>query len=168
MLSTLLVLSAIALGETNPADLEFFEKEIRPILVKKCQVCHGAEKQKGDLRLDSRAAALAGGKAGPAVVPGKPDESILVEAINYGDLVQMPPKSKLPANEIAALTRWVERGAAWPAEAKTGNAPRSKIKPFDLKERSKHWSFQPIRRVDPPSVKDAAWPAKPLDWFLLS
>src|SRR4051794_20887969 len=168
MIATLFVIATIALGEADPADLEFFEREVRPVLVAKCVGCHGPKKQSGDLRLDSRAAALAGGKAGPAVVPGKPDESILVEAINYGDLVQMPPKTKLPAKEIAALTKWVERGAAWPGEAKKPDAPKSAVRPFDLAERSKHWSFQPIRRGEPPAVKDAAWPAGTIDRFLLA
>src|SRR3954452_18750573 len=128
-----LLLATLALGDPEPADLEFFEKEVRPILVQRCQGCHGPQKQKGDLRLDSRAAAIAGGKAGPAVVPGKPEESVLVEAINYGDLVQMPPKSKLPAKEIATLTRWVEKGAPWPAEAKAAEKSKSSVRPFDLK-----------------------------------
>src|SRR4051795_10243544 len=85
----------------DPSALEFFEREVRPLLVGRCQECHGATKQKGDLRLDSRAAILAGGSTGPAIVPGKAGESLLVDAINYGDLYQMPPKSRLPASEIA-------------------------------------------------------------------
>ncbi len=168
MLATLAILASI--GSIDPADLEFFEKNVRPILVERCQKCHGPEKQKGDLRLDSRAGALAGGKGGPAVVPGKIDESPLVDAINYGDLLQMPPKSKLPEAEIAVLTDWVKRGAPWPEEAAKPPAEASgpKVKPFNLEERAKHWSFQPIRRVDPPTVKDGAWPLGPIDRFLLA
>ena len=163
----IIILAAIALGDPDASDLEQFEKEVRPILASRCLTCHGPEKQKGGLRLDSRASALKGGSSGPAVVPGKLEESVLIEAINYGDLVQMPPKSMLPPKEIAALTRWVERGAAWPEEEapKPGAAPR--VKPFDLKERAKHWSFQPVSRVDPPEVKDADWPRSPIDRFLL-
>ena len=89
------------------AAAEFFEQKVRPILVERCQKCHGASKQKGGLRLDSAAAVLKGGATGPAVVAGKPEESLLVGAINYGELYQMPPKSKLPAEEITTLTRWV-------------------------------------------------------------
>src|SRR5262245_19791475 len=89
------------LSERRDADnLEFFEKSVRPILVERCQACHGASKQKGGLRLDSRQAILAGGSTGPAVIPGKPEDSLLVDAINYGEQYQMPPKSKLPAAEI--------------------------------------------------------------------
>ena len=107
-------------GEDDPAAVEFFEAKVRPLLVNRCQSCHGGAKVKGGLRLDTRAEAMAGGPTGPAIVPGKPEESLLVEAINYGDDLQMPPKSKLPAEEIATLTRWVEQGAPWPA----GREPR--------------------------------------------
>ena len=93
--------------------VEFFEKNVRPILSARCQGCHGPAKQKGGLRLDARATVLAGGSTGPAVVPGNPKESLLVDAINYGETYQMPPKSKLPPEEIATLTEWVQRGAPW-------------------------------------------------------
>ena len=98
---------------TDPAAVEFFEKQVRPILSARCQGCHGPAKQKGGLRLDARETALAGGSTGPAVVPGKPNESLLVDAINYGETYHMPPKSKLPPEEIATLTEWVQRGAPW-------------------------------------------------------
>ncbi len=97
-------------GRADPAAVEFFEKSVRPILATRCQGCHGPTKQKGGLRLDARPAILAGGATGPAVVPGNPRESLLVDAINYGETVQMPPKSKLPPQEIATLTEWVKRG----------------------------------------------------------
>ena len=93
--------------------VEFFEKRVRPILSARCHGCHGPAKQKGGLRLDARAQRLAGGSTGPAVVPGNPRESLLVDAINYGETYQMPPKSKLPPEEIATLTEWVQRGAPW-------------------------------------------------------
>ena len=102
----------------DPAAVEFFEKSVRPILATRCQGCHGPDKPKGKLRLDSRASILAGGATGPAVVPGKPEESLLVDAINYGETYQMPPKSKLPDEEIATLTRWVKLGAPWGVETK--------------------------------------------------
>ena len=100
---------------------EFFEKKVRPILVSRCFDCHsgkladGAKTPKGNLRLDSREAALKGGDTGPAVMPRKLKESLLVDAINYGQLYQMPPKTKLPAEEIATLTKWVEMGSAMAA-----------------------------------------------------
>jgi hypothetical protein len=151
----------------DPAAIEFFEKEVRPLLAARCQGCHGATKQKGDLRLDSRTAILAGGSTGPAIVPGKPGESLLIDAVNYGDLYKMPPKSKLPAGEIATLTKWVELGAPWPAHdspATPGTAPRA----FNLKERASQWCLQPIRVVTPPAVAHAGWARTPTDAFILA
>ncbi len=150
----------------DPSALEFFEREVRPLLVGRCQECHGEKKQKGDLRLDSRSAALAGGSTGPAVVPGKAGESLLVDAINYGDLYQMPPKSKLPASEIAVLTRWIDMGAPWPGDARP--KATGKEGSFDLGARAKHWSFRPITAPEPPEVRDRAWPKDAIDRFVLA
>ncbi len=158
--------SAAAEPKTPAEDVEFFEKEVRPILANRCQKCHGEKTQKGGLRLDSRAAVVAGGATGPAVVPHKPSESLLVDAINYGDTYQMPPKSKLPAPEIATLTRWVERGVPWAAE--TAPQTTGVTTDFNLKERAKHWSFQPLKRTPIPTVKDAGWPRSTADRFLLA
>lgn len=152
---------------------EFFEKQVRPILVSRCFDCHsgkladGAKEPKGNLRLDSKEAALKGGDTGPAVVPGKLKESLLVDAINYGQLYQMPPKSKLPAEEIATLTKWVEMGAPWPKAA--GEEVAAKDKVFDLaKRKAEHWCWQPVRKLAPPAVKNDAWPRQPLDRFILA
>ena len=158
-----------AADDITSADLTFFENEVRPVLATRCQGCHGPEKVKANLRLDSRAAILSGGDSGPAIVPGKPGESLLVDAINHGDLVKMPPKSKLPDAEIAALTKWVERGAPWPS----GDAPKaSAAKPgsgIDFVERaSKQWSFRPVRDSASPIVSKADWPIGPVDRFLLA
>ncbi len=157
---------ALAHAADDTAEAEFFESRVRPILVNRCQSCHGGGKAKGGLRLESRAEAMTGGLTGPAVVAGKPAESLLVDAINYGDVVQMPPKSKLPAEEIAILTRWVELGAPWPVGPESG--PSGLARSFDLRERSKHWSWQPAREPAPPAVRDDAWPITPVDRFLLA
>ena len=148
--------------------LDFFEKDVRPLLAEKCFACHGVRKQKAGLRLDSRASILKGGETGPAVVPGKPAESLLVDAINYGENVQMPPRSRLPANEVKTLTRWVELGAPWPASHQAEAAPASKSA-FDIAERrAGHWAWKPIVAAPPPDVKDQAWPLGPEDRFLLA
>ena len=97
-------------SDPDPSAIDFFEKQVRPILVDRCQGCHGPTKQKGGLRLDSRQGLEAGGSTGPVVMPGMPEKSLLIDAVNYGELYQMPPKSKLPADEIATLTRWVKQG----------------------------------------------------------
>ena len=152
----------------TPAQLEFFEKEVRPLLAKRCYSCHSAktEKLKGGLRLDSRSLLLKGGDTGPAAVPGKPAESLLVDAINYGEVYQMPPKSRLPVKEVAVLTRWVAEGLAWPAGDKT--AGPDSHDDFDLARRkADHWCWQPIRRQRIPRVSNRDWPSQPLDYFIL-
>src|SRR5262249_303910 len=101
-----------------PASVEFFEREVRPILVERCQSCHGSKNARGGLRLTGRAAVLKGGDSGVALVPGKPAESRLIQAVEYGGELKMPPAGKLPDPEIARLKRWVELGAPWPGEAK--------------------------------------------------
>src|SRR4051812_42159723 len=120
MLASSLFLAGIlagssAAGEDPEADgsLQFFEAEGRPILAAKCQKCHGPRQQRGGLKLDSREAALKGGKSGPAVVAGNAAESLLIEAVNYESL-EMPPDAPLSGREIDVLTRWIRRGAPWP------------------------------------------------------
>jgi len=164
---------------TDPAAVEFFEKSVRPILAARCQCCHGPSKQKGGLRLDARASVLAGGSTGPAIVPGNTKESLLVDAINYGETYQMPPKSKLADGEIATLTEWVRRGAPWGVETRRdAAAPIStpdKSKPerlskSQMQERARYWCFQPIRRVMPPSPSEQrrGWPRNAIDRFILA
>ena len=154
-------------AEPAPTDLEFFEKKIRPLLAERCYECHGEKKQKAGLRLDSRAALLKGGDNGPAIVAGAPEKSRLIRAVSYEDVdLQMPPKAKLSSAEIAALTEWIRRGAAWP-ESKVGSA--IKAEQFDLqKRRAEHWCWQPIGKFSPPVVKDSKWPASAMDQFILA
>jgi hypothetical protein len=147
------------------ADVDFFETSVRPVLSEACLGCHGPKKQSSGLRLDSREALLEGGDNGPAVVPGKPDESLLVQAVarTHAD-IKMPPKKPLPATAVAALRRWVELGAPWadpPASAAKG-APKGD----DLAR--KHWAFAPIRKAALPAVRDAAWVRSPIDAFVLA
>lgn len=163
-----------ALPATQEQNFEFFEKQVRPILAARCYECHSGrlEKPKGGLRLDMRQAAFKGGDTGPAIVPGKPQESLLVDAIRYDGLYQMPPKSKLPAEEIAILTRWVEMGAPWPDAETTpkdaSNDGSGQSEGFDLaRRRAEHWCWQPIRGTPPPTVEQALWPRQPLDAFIL-
>ncbi len=153
-------------GSKSDADgVEFFEKQVRPLLAARCQSCHGARKQKGNLRLDSRAGALKGGDTSPAIVPGKPEESLLVDAIRYGETNQMPPKSQLPAEEIATLVEWVRIGAPWGREsAKQASTETT----FDLKARARYWSFQPLAKVKTPKVAKASWVKTPVDAFILA
>ncbi|MBL8828498.1 MAG: DUF1549 domain-containing protein, partial [Planctomycetaceae bacterium] len=153
--------------EFSAEQLEFFEKKVRPLLVTHCRECHGPDKQKGGLRVDSRAALVKGGESGAAIVPGKPDMGYFVDAINYGDTYKMPPRGKLPAEAIATLTEWVRQGAAWPKEA-TGDDVKSNKPEVSYDERMQHWSFQPIQAPTPPPVKDESWIRSPIDRFILA
>lgn len=155
--------------EPSAADIEFFEKEVRPLLVTHCYQCHSADKkQKGGLLLDSREGLLTGGDNGPALVPGKPDDSRLVDAIRYNNAdLRMPPKGKLKDEEITVLTKWVGSGATWPASQKPATSAGSKSE-FNLKERAKYWSFQPLGNVKPPAVKRTDWPTTDSDRFILA
>ena len=147
----------------DPAAVDFFEKEVRPLLVEKCLACHGGKKTHGGLSLTSRAALLEGGDSGPVVVPGKPAESLLIKAIEYTGKLKMPPSSgKLPAKEIELLTRWVKQGAVWPDSGKASGS-------FEANEKQRHWwAYQPVKPVSIPDVKSHAWPRSDLDRFILA
>jgi hypothetical protein len=153
----------------------FFERKIRPVLIEKCYECHSAKskKVKGGLLLDTKEATLHGGDNGPAVVPGKLDESLLIEAIRYANKdMEMPPKGKLPDSVIADFETWVKMGAPDPrgstvADANTA-ASEYKKKEINIAEGRKFWAFQPPRKTEPPTVKDAAWPKSDIDRYVLS
>jgi cytochrome c553 len=153
----------------TPAQIEYFEKQVRPLLVEHCQKCHGAEKQKGELRLDSREALLKGGETGPGIVAGKPAESELIKALKYDpDGYQMPPDGKLPDETVAVFVKWVEMGAPWPAMAPTGRDRLAPTGAEEFQRRSQRYAFQPLKRVTPPTVKQTSWPRTPIDRFVLS
>ncbi len=155
----------------DPASAEFFEKRVRPVLVARCHECHGPDSEgEGNLRVDSLAALLKGGDLGPAVKPGDAPASLLVRAIRHGDVVEMPPKTKLPAREIADLTAWVAAGALWPnAEAPTQPPATVEDEPPPLSnEDLNYWAFTAPAEPPIPSVKDNRWPKNPLDHFVLA
>jgi len=147
----------------SPEQIRFFEREVRPVLATHCYKCHGADKQKGGLRLDSIAAAVAGGESGAAVVPGKPEESLLVDAINHGSF-EMPPTGKLKDAEIDALTAWVKMGAPWPGgdEPPPAAVDRSAVTDEDRA----FWSFQPVADPPVPNVEHGGWARNPIDHFI--
>ncbi len=120
-------------SEPSPEDLAFFESKVRPILVEHCYSCHsaGAKKLRGNLFLDTREGWKKGGDTGPALVPGDPEASLLIEAVRYADpAVQMPPRGKLPDQTIAVLTDWVKRGRPTPAPDRRRRLPsRSTSRP---------------------------------------
>src|SRR5438270_510593 len=153
----------------EPDGIAFFEQKIRPVLVKECYSCHsaGAKAVKGGLRLDTRAGVLAGGESGPIVVPGKPEDSTLLEALRHEGLA-MPPEGKLSDAAVADFERWVKLGLPDPRTG-TPQAGPSKPEPaMDLEAGRKFWSYRQPVRHRPPRVRDAAWPSTDLDRFILA
>lgn len=151
------------------ADLQFFEAKIRPLLIEKCVDCHGPEKQESDLRLDKYAGMLSGGVSGPAIVPGKADESLMIAAIHYKDAaLQMPPDGKLADAEIELLKDWVNRGAPHPEASDTAPSVAPRRTPIDLEEARKFWAFRSVTRPAIPVVKDDEWVQTPIDAFILA
>ncbi|MBS0207686.1 MAG: DUF1553 domain-containing protein [Planctomycetes bacterium] len=174
-----LLLSALALRaddpekrDPKPSDpakhdaegLAFFEQKIRPALVTHCYECHSAQSKtpKGGLLLDSRQGLLTGGDSGPALVVGKPAESLLLQAIKY-EGIDMPPKAKLPAEVVANFERWIAMGAPDPREGKA--LTRGQI---DIEAGRKFWSFQPPQRRPAPTVQQADWPRGEVDRYILT
>ncbi|WP_231603121.1 PSD1 and planctomycete cytochrome C domain-containing protein [Neorhodopirellula pilleata] len=164
-------IAAEPLATEQPAtsgQLEFFEREVRPLLVEHCYSCHSgtSEKLQAGLRVDSRAALLDGGDSGTAIVSGDADASLFIEAIRY-ESYEMPPKGKLSDDAIETFERWVEMGAPWP----TGDSPvESNAAPeFDLTKRKvEHWAWQPVSAPELPDVRARAWPRAGLDQFILA
>ena len=149
-------------------DLEFFEKEIRPLLVEHCYSCHSgkSEKLQASLRVDSRAALLQGGDSGPSIVPGDLDASIFIQAIRY-ESYEMPPKGKLADDEIKAFEKWIEMGAPWPTGDERSDS--NVVPGFDLLNRkSEHWVWQPIATPELPAISNNNWPHSSVDHFLLA
>jgi hypothetical protein len=154
------VMTALLLALAVQEDVELFEKHVRPLLVEHCYACHSADakKLKGGLRLDTRQGLRQGGDSGPAVVPGKPDESLLVKAVRSVDPeLQMPPKSRLAPGAIDVLVRWVTMGAPDPRE---GPALAAGPRGPSPAEGRRHWAFRPLKAVVPPG------PGHPVDAFL--
>src|SRR6266851_7445100 len=186
-----LVLAAIPLAVTivtearqaqpsAPQAADFFEARVRPVLVSNCYDCH-TDTQMGGLRLDSREALLKGGRSGPAVVPGDPEKSLLVQAVRQtSEKLKMPKGGHLRPDEIDVLTEWVKAGAVWPsfasAPAARVSAPASEGKPtapaapaYVIKpEQRAFWSFQPLRKPPVPAVSHTSWPRTDIDRFVLA
>ena len=152
----------------SPAAAAFFENKVRPVLAENCFKCHGAKKQRGELRLDSLAAALEGGGRGPALVPGHPEKSLLIKAIGHADKdLKMPEDKKLPREQIDVLTQWIQMGAPWPGAAPATDGPRKGEFVISDKDRA-HWSLQPVKRPSIPTVKQSGFVKNPIDAFILA
>jgi cytochrome c553 len=165
---TFLLGTSAASAADDAALVEFFEKKVRPVLVSNCYTCHSANTNaKGGLRVDDRNGLLHGGSSGPAVVPGKPEQSLLIQAVRQtGETSKMPPKKQLAAQEIADLTQWIKDGAAWPKVATSVAISKSSAKYDQL--RKEHWAWQPLQEPKTPSVKNTAWAGADIDRFILA
>ena len=170
-----LVPGAAPLAAADPAftadQVAFYDKQVLPLLTEHCIRCHGKdpEKLRGGLALTSRAALLKGGDTGPAVVAGKPDESLLVQAVRYThaeEAYHMPPAGKLPDAAVAAIGKWVAMGVPFPAGAAGGDAAMHAEKPKGADKN--YWAFKPVVRPAVPAVKNAGWPRTPVDAFVLA
>jgi mono/diheme cytochrome c family protein len=157
--------AATAAAPPSPAEgARFFEAQAQPILQAHCVRCHGGDKVRGGLKLTSREALLKGGDRGPAVSPDRPEESLLLQAVQHRGL-KMPPGGKLPQAQIDVLARWVKMGAPWSSAAVS--VKRHGPPAVDEKARN-FWSFRPAVRPKVPAVRNAGWARSPIDAFILA
>ena len=167
-------LAAPARGQQfPPEDLAHFESKIRPVLAERCYQCHGADPERifGGLVLVDAVGVRAGGDSGDVVVPGAPDDSLLIDAIRYDGPIRMPPDGRLPAAVVADFERWVARGAADPRVSATPVvAARSDSgAAYDFGPGREHWAYRPMASPEPPAVGDRGLGAQPeLDRFILA
>jgi hypothetical protein len=153
----------------DKAAVDFFEKNVRPLLVDHCYTCHSANTNShGGLRVDDRNGLLQGGNSGPAVAPGRPEQSLLIKRVTYADAKRRMPHEGQPlsAEMIAYLEKWIREGAAWPAV----KVPASLGRPNPEYDRLKkeHWAWQPLPAPGAPSVHDQAWSRDAIDRFILA
>jgi len=167
-------LATAAAGRSLAGEAEtFFETSVRPLLVARCQGCHGARVAESGLRLDHLPALLRGGDGGPVVQPGDPAASRLLAAVRRTAEPAMPPDEPLPADEVAILERWIAAGAPWTGPGASG-PPESESAPADAVPtdmaarlewaRERHWAFRPIRRHTPPPLPAGLDPARAAEW----
>ena len=156
-------------ADPTAQQIEFFESQIRPVLVERCYRCHNSSSTtEGDLALDFRDGLLQGGFSGPAVVPGKPQDSLLLQAILHSDELRMPKEEpRLNKTSIAAFRRWIEMGAADPRDHPPNKKTLQQLTSWSSirTTRMKLWSFQPPKPVEMPPV--TAWSDKPIDRLIL-
>lgn len=156
-------------AEPDPKGVAFFESKIRPVLVEHCYSCHssdttGGKKLKAGLAIDTREGLLVGGESGPAIVPGKPEKSLLIQSLRHtADAPEMPPTGKLPAAVLADFDTWVRQGAPDPRVGKPGVR---KLTGMSLEDGRKFWSLVPPTKPTLPAVKDAKWPSSDVDRFV--
>ena len=150
---------------------DIFVSKVEPLLKQRCFECHSHEKKiKGGLALDSKSGWEKGGESGPSIVPGKPEASLLMQALSHAEKdVKMPPKKMLPASEIAAFAEWIRLGAPDPRVSEVKNSQdlaAGDSWDAEFHKRLDWWSLKPMRKVEPPKVDDVAWSKEPVDRFV--
>ncbi len=158
------VAGEVTFAADDPAQVEFFEKKIRPVLVEHCYKCHSGTTPilKGKLRVDFREGLMKGGDSGPSIIAGKPDESLLILALKY-DGVEMPPKGRLPDSVIKDFETWVRNGAVDPRETP---ATVGEAKSINFAEAAKFWAFQAPKKHALPELKNDSLVKSDLDRFV--
>ena len=168
ILSAILFTSSGLLGVRPTSEqAKFFESKVRPLLARNCYPCHSEQAKilYSNLRVDDRAALLNGGSRGPAIIPGDPDSSQLIQAVRYDNL-KMPPAGRLSGDQIEALVEWVEMGAPWP-DLEVVDGVEASHGQNNLASSQSHWAWTPVQEVSPPPVWNTTWPADPIDSFIL-
>ncbi len=163
------VLASPVFAQQSPpaAQVEFFEKHVRPVLVRHCYECHSATEDNGGLRVDSRQALLTGGDSGPAIIPGKPGESLLIEAVRYGNRdLQMPPRNALSPDQVSRLEEWIAMGAPDPRRVPVEPLPA--MAGMSIEDGRRFWSFRPPAQPPLPAVERQSWIRSPVDAFVLA
>ena len=168
ILSIAFLLSANT-AHADPQGVKFFETKIRPVLATRCYKCHGQKKQESELRLDTYAAILKGGATGPAVIPGEPEEGLLMHVIKYEDEeLQMPPDSRLSDQVIKDFKQWIKIGAPHPDAGKKKTTPLSPDNSQNEVQATTLWSLKSLQGTDLPKVKKTSWPSNSLDYYILA
>lgn len=167
-LSSVVVCSQFCFADDGKG-IQFFEAKIRPVLVEHCYKCHSAQAVdakalKGGLQLDTRAGIQAGGDSGAAIVSGKPDESLLISALKH-DSFEMPPNTKLSNEVINDFVKWIEMGAPDPRDGKQREIKSAGV---DIEAGKRFWSFQPLRQISVPNVKNNDWVKTDVDRYILA
>ncbi|WP_417382552.1 DUF1553 domain-containing protein [Gimesia sp.] len=169
LIISLTTLRPLFASEADLKKAEFFETRIRPLLINQCYDCHSEDSIESGLRVDTFAGLVIGGERGPAIVAGKPAESLMISAVKHSGQLHMPPKDKLSQKEISDLTEWVRSGAYWP-DAKPVMELKEETSegPLFTQAQQEFWAFQPPRPPKFPEVQHNDWVKSPLDRFVLA
>ena len=172
-----IAIATVAIRAQNPAEpdhaakmakgLDLFKKQVQPVLAERCVKCHGGEKTEAKLDLTDRAGLLKGGESGPAIIVGKAKDSLLIKLLRHEKEPKMPKEGgKLSEAVVQQIAAWIDLGA--PYDKPLLDKPDAKAwthRQVEAEAR-KFWSFQPLKRVEPPKVKDSAWCRTPIDYFI--